>query len=1085
MVHRTVRLLLRALATVGLLLLVGLSASAWRLSQGPVELTLLDPYLRQALSDAALPVDLDFETTVLTWAGPDRALDIRVRGVTARPPEALADAPAMLRVPSLSVSLSARRLLEGDLALTSVEVFAPRLALVHLADGTWELNAGGGHTFAWPTDSQATADDLPALLDRLAGLLGTTPGATPPPPLLADLNRVRLVDAEITVDDRRRGIDWRIPAASLTLDRTAEGLALDGWLEIDLGEGPPGRLTLFADLAPESGRLGLSARFADIRPGDLIGFDPVLAPLAAYRGALAGRLEGDLDLRATPLVRELSVSLGGGPARIDLPAPLDHTAHLRGLSLNAHGGPGLEHLTLHTLTLDTALPDGSAGPTVLLGGRIERRPEGPLVEGEAAVSALSFDQLAELWPPTVAPGGYEWVSRHLFGGTIDEATFAARFSGPDWAGLDLDSLDGQARAQGVTVDYLPPMPPVEQAATVATIHPAGIDLEITDGRLWDLKVSDGEIALGGFDKPDQDIRIRLGINGPLSDALRVVDHEPLEYVGKLGLDPAAARGRAQVRLALAFPLLADLKLEEMEVRATATTEDAGLAGVVMGQDLSDGALKLNVNPSQMIVTGTGAIGGIESHFTWQEMFAEGADFVSRFHVKGTLDDHERGVLGLDLAPFMPPFVSGPAGAEVILTRLTPEVASLRAEVNLTATAMRLPGLDWHKPAGEAANASATLRLVDNQVAEVSDFWLGAGRDLDLQGQVSMTDDGKIDYISMERLRFGSTVASGGFSPTPDGGFDIQLSGSSFDATRFLDRARAATDPQAPHPPEPEDAPLKDLPPITLKGSFDVVWISPEGTLEKVVFTLRRDRQRWQSARIEAMVEGRSPVRMILASGDDDDPGRTVSLRAADGGGLLRVLGVSDQVEGGALTVEGRLGVSGALEGEARMGTFRLHDAPLIARILSIAALTGILDSLGGDGLYMSHLTAPFTYTDGVLFLNEARAAGPSLGVTASGSIDTDPEGEAPESLDLAGTIVPVYAVNSALGNIPLIGDIFTGGEEGGGIFAANYRLRGPVDDPEISVNPLSALAPGFLRRLFEVFDDPPPASAPGDENGPR
>ncbi|SDG41737.1 AsmA-like C-terminal domain-containing protein [Roseospirillum parvum] len=1081
MVHGTVRLLLRALATVGLLLLLGLSVSAWRLAQGPVELDFLSPYLRQALDDAELPVDLAFETTVLTWAGPDRALDIRMRGVTVRDPEAGGDRAPLLRVPSLSVSLSARRLMEGRLALTSVEVVRPRLTVIHEADGGWALSTGDGDGFRWPgtkidgsdADSAAPADIAP-LLDQLAARLDLAPGGAPPPPLLADLALVRVVDAEITVDDRRRGIDWRVPAATLTLASIERGVALDGWLDLDLGEGPPSRLELFADLDPLGGALGVSARLANLRPADLAGFDPALAQLTGVRGGLDARLEADLMLRGAPLVRDLALTLESGPGRIDLPAPLAHTAHFSGLSLDLRGGAGLARVDLANLTVDLTLPDGSEGATVIASGRLERGDSGLDLSAEAAVSPLSFDQLAVLWPPSLAPGGHDWVSTHLFGGRIDDATFSVRLSGPDWDLLTLDTLEGQATAQGVTVDYLPPMPAVRQAATKATFHPSGIDLEITDGRLYGLKVSDGEIRLGGFDAADQDIDIRLGITGPLGDALRVVDHPPLGYVSKLGLDPAAASGNAKVRLALAFPLLSDLKLAEMDVRATATTQAAALKGVVMGQDLSQGALKLNVNPSQMIVTGRGAIGGIDSQFTWQEMFAEGADFVSRFHVKGRLDDHQRGVLGLDLAPFMPPFVSGPAGAEVVLTRLTPDLASLRAEVDLTETTMRLPGLDWEKPAGEPANASATLRLEDNRLAEVSDFWLGAGDELDLQGRVSLTKGGAIEYISVDQLRFGSTVASGGFAPTDQGGFDIQLSGPSFDATRFLDRARAATTPDTA---EPLPGEVNDLPPITLKGAFDVVWVSPEGTLEKVAFTLRRDRERWQSARIEAMLEGRTPLTATLAPAETG-AGRVFSVTTADAGALLRVFGLSEQVEGGELTIDGEMGVSGAVAGEVRMGAFRLHDAPLMARVLSIAALTGILDTLGGEGLYMSHLRAPFTYTDGVLFLNEARAAGPSLGITASGSIDTHPDSEQPETLDLAGTIVPAYAVNSVLGNIPLIGDIFTGGEKGGGVFAANYRLSGPIEAPETSVNALSALAPGFLRRLFDIFDEAPPASQP-------
>jgi hypothetical protein len=49
------------------------------------------------------------------------------------------------------------------------------------------------------------------------------------------------------------------------------------------------------------------------------------------------------------------------------------------------------------------------------------------------------------------------------------------------------------------------------------------------------------------------------------------------------------------------------------------------------------------------------------------------------------------------------------------------------------------------------------------------------------------------------------------------------------------------------------------------------------------------------------------------------------------------------------------------------------------------------------------------------------------------------------------------------------------GGEGQGLFAANYQVTGSAADPQVSVNPLSALAPGFLRRLFQPnFGLPPP-----------
>jgi hypothetical protein len=63
--------------------------------------------------------------------------------------------------------------------------------------------------------------------------------------------------------------------------------------------------------------------------------------------------------------------------------------------------------------------------------------------------------------------------------------------------------------------------------------------------------------------------------------------------------------------------------------------------------------------------------------------------------------------------------------------------------------------------------------------------------------------------------------------------------------------------------------------------------------------------------------------------------------------------------------------------------------------------------------------------------------------------------------------------------VPILGKLLLGGE-GQGLFAANYRAVGPIDDPKISVNPLSALAPGFLRNLF-LFDAGNPNAPPIDE----
>jgi len=95
-------------------------------------------------------------------------------------------------------------------------------------------------------------------------------------------------------------------------------------------------------------------------------------------------------------------------------------------------------------------------------------------------------------------------------------------------------------------------------------------------------------------------------------------------------------------------------------------------------------------------------------------------------------------------------------------------------------------------------------------------------------------------------------------------------------------------------------------------------------------------------------------------------------------------------------------------------------------------------------------------------VKDARAYGSELGFTMNGDLDL-----AARKVDLGGTIVPAYTINSLLGYIPVLGQLLVG-EKGSGIFAAKYSIDGSLDGPNISVNPVATLTPGFLRGIFGV-----------------
>ena len=91
-------------------------------------------------------------------------------------------------------------------------------------------------------------------------------------------------------------------------------------------------------------------------------------------------------------------------------------------------------------------------------------------------------------------------------------------------------------------------------------------------------------------------------------------------------------------------------------------------------------------------------------------------------------------------------------------------------------------------------------------------------------------------------------------------------------------------------------------------------------------------------------------------------------------------------------------------------------------------------------------------------------SGPEIGLTAEGYIDFPHD-----RIDVTGAYVPAYGLNNLLSNIPVLGLVLAGGQHEG-VFALNYRVGGAFSAPTLTVNPLSAIAPGLIRKVMGIMD---------------
>ncbi len=143
--------------------------------------------------------------------------------------------------------------------------------------------------------------------------------------------------------------------------------------------------------------------------------------------------------------------------------------------------------------------------------------------------------------------------------------------------------------------------------------------------------------------------------------------------------------------------------------------------------------------------------------------------------------------------------------------------------------------------------------------------------------------------------------------------------------------------------------------------------------------------------------------------------------------------------------------------------FKLKELPALTKVLTLASLQGIADLLSGEGIRFSEFEMNFTNNSNLMKINEVYATGPAISILMEGYI------EKKKLISLKGTLVPATTINKTIGSIPVLGDILVGKKTGEGVFGVSFKIKGPPDDLETTVNPIKTLTPRFITRILEKF----------------
>jgi hypothetical protein len=1092
----------------------------WRLASGPIAFDVATSWLTEAIED-------NFGENYKVQVGGTQIerdesgrIRLRLRDIVVRDAEGAIAASA----PKAEVGFSSKTLLSGH-------VRAERLALVG-AEMSVRIEAGGKVTVFAGSDKRpiATASvpvasldtDTPresephsgaadsssskSAIENINALLGWIDGLGASGLDGHDLAELGLKNGNLIVDDQRNGKRWNFENIDLSLMRATGGNVVFK-VESANGDQP---WSLSAAVAPlRAGRRVFNVEARRVLAKDLLlalrlGDDPIMArvPISASLRAEIGAdgttqsLQGRIIAEAGFLTESTDPSalaidraefnLEWDAARRVLVVPFQIIAGGNRFTLFAHIEPPRTRgaawnvaMTGGTVVLGM---DKSGGPLVFNSIKVraridpkERRlilEQGDIANAEVGVALtgdvdfssgdprLAFGlagtrmplaAMMKLWPGFVNPEVRGWVNGHVLRGDVERVAIATNAQLSVFKGGGPPVPD-----DGLFIEIVARNATVRPLETLPSIDDAELTLKVT-GRYASVSMNKGSVQLpsgrkltltnGLFEVPDSEVphpptRTRMRVEGAVPAVAELLQSERLREFVSMPFDITAAKGNVFAQVSLEFPLKPDLPQGSSTYSVTADIAGFSVDNMIMGQKVEAPSLRINANNQGYQIRGDTKIAGAAATLDYRK---SKTDDDAEVRIQTTLDDGARAKLGFDLGNAItgsvPVKLSGYLGAPDRDSRFV-----IDADLTPVRIDNLLPG--WAKPAGKTARANFAL-ITRGQSVRVEDMTVD-GSGTQVKGSIELDSSGDIVAANFPVFSLAEgDKANFKADRAPDGTLRVTLRGDVHDGRGFIKSAVAGARPDA-----------KGKPPIDLDLDlrFGAVLGFNGETLRNLELKMSRRAGQIRTFGMNAKL-GRD-AQLVGDLRRKPSGGNVLYFETRDAGAFFRFSDSYARMNGGEMWVamDAPTANTTPQEGMLAIREFSIRGEAALDRVVA-----GSPDR-NPNGVRFSRMRAEFTRMTGRLEIRDGVVEG-NIGATIDGQIDY-----VGDEVHLRGSFVPLYQLNNMLGQIPIVGLFLGGGNEG--LLGVTYEVVGPPNAPRLNVNPLSAVAPGLLRKLFEFRNAP-------------
>ena len=653
--------------------------------------------------------------------------------------------------------------------------------------------------------------------------------------------------------------------------------------------------------------------------------------------------------------------------------------------------------------------------------------------------------LATVWPSWIAGGARRWLAANVSTGELADAHLAldlapGRLRTLAERPLDAEEIRVTARFDGATSALFGDLPPLARAVGTLDYRGTALAIGLESG---EARTASGTVPIAAstfhiLDTADRDLpaRFDLALSGEAAALGALADAAPVNALRKAGFAPDELTGRASGRLSGTIALRAP---ERRDWALDLDLDRVALLRALEGRRLGDITGSLGARPNGVRLDATGTLDGVRARFDVVEPIAlplpDAPPVERRRRVEMTVD---RAALA-KLSPALAELVTGTLAVTADVGGASPAI-----DVDLTDAAVDLPWVGWSKGRGVPASARFAVAAADGGFRIEDLVVKGAG--FGARG-TAVIDGAGLASIELTRAALARNddvrVRVTRKGRRAGGGYDIDVRGARLDARGIL----AKLDPRDKAGGEQGGAAT----PVNLRAR--IATVRGHGGVEAngVNVTYAAGARGLERVALRAALPGGQQLVV-------DGSGTGVFVTTDDTGTALRFLDLYSRVRGGVLTASLGKDRRGSWSGDIAASGIEILDEPKLRVMASKVSRRGRID---GSRVRLSSAEVGVVYHDGTLRFTDGIVRGPEVGAAFAGTVI-----DAAGRIALHGTFLPAYGLNRIFGEVPVLGALLGNGNEKG-LIGITFRLSGQTRRPRIEVNPLSAIAPGIFRRVFE------------------